>query len=79
MCAQHLQVAVRLHALLSSTADSTAMQYLYFKPRMSGSKHSISSDVAGPAEIFEVLYCEIKNVFFIFWFVFNVLFVGKEL
>ena len=63
---QHLRVVVRLHALLCSTAESTAMQCRYFKPRTSGSKHSVSSEVAGTAEIFKVLYCKIKKVFFIF-------------
>ena len=71
-----LQVAVLLCTLLYSIVDSTVVQYLYFKPRMSGSKRKSSSDVAGTAKkhqllycttvLFKVLYCKIKNVFFIF-------------
>ena len=33
---------------------------------MSGSKHKSSGDVAGTTVLFKVLYCKIKNVFFIF-------------
>ena len=33
---------------------------------MSGSKRKNSSDVAGTIVLFKVLYCKIKNVFFIF-------------
>ena len=33
---------------------------------MSGSKCKSSGDVAGTTILFEVLYCKIKNVFFIF-------------
>ena len=46
------------------------VQYLYFKRRMSRSKHTSSGDVAGTTVLFRVLYCKIKNVFFIFLFVF---------
>ena len=49
------------------------VQYLYFKPRMSGSKCKSSNDVAGTTVLFKVLYCKIKNVLF-FVFVFYVLF-----
>ena len=45
------------------------VQYLYFKPRMSGSKRKSSDDVAGTTVLFKVLYSKIKNVFFIFVFV----------
>ena len=41
---------------------------------MSGSKRK-SGDVAGTTVLLKVLYCKIKNVFFIFVFVFYVLFV----
>ena len=42
-----LQVVVLLCTLLYSTIWSTVAQYLYFKPRMSGSKRKSSGDVAG--------------------------------
>ena len=55
-------VVVLLCTLLCSTAWSTAIQYLYFKPRMFGSvKAAVRSLV-----LFKVSYCKIKNVFFIF-------------
>lgn len=41
------------------------VQCLYFKTRMSGNRHKNSSDVAGTAVLFKVLYCKIKNVFFL--------------
>ena len=99
---------VHFHVRASSTGScafvyfivySTVVQYIYFKPRMSGcplairrkscykprmsgSKRESSSDVAGTAKkyqllycttvLFKVLYCKIKNVLF---FVFYVLFV----
>ena len=50
-----LQVVVLLCALLYSTVSSTVVQYLYFKPRMSGSKHKSSGDVAGTTVLFKVL------------------------
>ena len=69
-------MVVLLCTLLYSTVQSTVVQYLYFKPRMSGSKCKSSSDVAGTAKkcqllyctivLFKVLYCKIKNVSFIF-------------
>ena len=43
MCVYPLQVAVFLCALLYSTVWSRVVQYLYFKPRMSGSKWLYSS------------------------------------
>ena len=42
------------------------VQYLYFEPRMSRSERKSSGDVAGTTVLFKVLYCKIKNVFFIF-------------
>ena len=53
------------------------MQCLYFKPRISGSKHKSSGHVAVTDVLFKVLYCMVKNVFFIFLclFPFYVLFV----
>ena len=39
---------------------------VYFKPRVSGSKHKSSDDVAGAPVLFKVLYCKIKNVLLIF-------------
>ena len=42
------------------------MQCLCFKPRISGSKHKSSGHVAVTAVLFKVLYCMVKNVFFIF-------------
>ena len=47
MCMYPLQVVVLLCTLLYSTVYSTVAQHLYFKPRMSGSKHKSSGDVAG--------------------------------
>ena len=44
------------------------MKYLYFKPRMSGSKCKCSSEVAGTTVTFKALYCKIKNVFFFLFF-----------
>ena len=44
----------------------TEVQYLYFKPRMSGSKRKSSGDVAGTTVLLKVLSCKIKNVFFSF-------------
>ena len=83
-CVHPLLVVVLLCILLYHTVQSAVIQYLYFKPRMSGSKRKSSGDVAGTAKkrqllycttvLFKVLYCMIKNVFFIFVFVFYVLF-----
>ena len=61
-----LQVVVLLYTLLHSIVWNTVVQYLYFKPGMSGSKHKSSNDVAGTTILFKVLYCKMKNVFFIF-------------
>ena len=55
-----------MYTLLYSTVYSTVVQYLYFKPRMSGSKRKSRGDVAGTTVLFKVLYYKIKNVFFIF-------------
>ena len=62
-CVRPLQVTVLLCTLLYSTVESTVVQYLYFKPRMSGSKRKSNSDVAGTTVLFKVLYCKIKKVF----------------
>ena len=43
------------------------MQYLYFKPRMSGSRHKSGGDVAGTTVLYKVLHCKIKKMFFIFF------------
>ena len=42
------------------------LQYLYFKPRMSGSKHKSSGNIAGTTVLFKVVYYKIKNA--LFWF-----------
>ena len=62
--------------VLDGTIQSTEVQFLYFKPRMSRS----IGDVAGTAKkcqllyrttiFFKVLYCKIKNVFFMFYLFF---------
>ena len=47
------------------------MQHLYFKPRMSGSRHKSSGDVAGITVLFKVLHCKIKkmsSLFLVFFF-----------
>ena len=46
--------------------DDTAVQHLYFKPRLSGNKGESSDDVAGTAVLFKVTQYKIKNVFFLF-------------
>ncbi|KAI4548574.1 hypothetical protein MG293_000904 [Ovis ammon polii] len=48
-----LQVAVRLCILLYSMVQSTTVQYLYFKPRMSRSKCKSSGDIAGTTVLFK--------------------------
>ena len=48
-----------LWALLQSTVQIIVIQYLYFKPRISGSKHKSSSDVVGIAQKHQLLYCPI--------------------
>ena len=65
-----LQVVVLLRTLFYSTVQSTVVQYIYFKPRMSRSKHKSRGDVAGTTILFKVLYRKIKNVFQFFVFVF---------
>ena len=50
-----LQEAVLLCTLLYSTGRRTIDLYLYFKPRMSRSKHKSSRDVAVTAK--KLLYC----------------------
>ena len=57
MCVHPLQAVVLLCTLLYSTAESTVVRYLYFKPRMSGSKQKSSGDVAGTTVLFKI-----KNV-----------------
>ena len=48
------------------TLRSAEGQCLYFKPRVSGSTHKSSSDVAGTIVHVNILYCKTRNVFFIF-------------
>ena len=55
-----LQVVVLLYTLLYSTVYSTVVQYLYFKPRISRSKHKSSSDVAGSAKKRQAITMETK-------------------
>ena len=55
-----LQVVVLLCTLLYGTVQSTVVQYLYFKPRMSGSKRKNSSDVAVTAKKRQVIMMETK-------------------
>ena len=54
--------------------QSKVVQYLYFKPKMCGSKPKSSSDVAGSAKKCQLSYCtmyfsrhcnRIKNVYFL--------------
>ena len=47
---------------------TTIIQYLWFKPRMSGNKSISSSDVAGTTVLFTVQNCKIINVFLFFVF-----------
>ena len=58
------------------TVESTVAQYLYFKPRMSGSKCKSSGDVTGTVLYFS-RYCTVRIKMFslVFVFVFYVLFV----
>ena len=67
MCVHPLQVAGFLCPL--HYCMEYRVQYLYFKPRMSGSKWKISSGIAATTVLFTVLYCKIKNVFFNFVFI----------
>ena len=48
-------------------AWNTAVQELYFHPAGPEARKS-GSDAAGTAVLFKVLYCKIKNVFFIFMY-----------
>ena len=70
ICVCPLQAVVPLCTSLYSGIQRTVGQYLYFRPRMSWSKHKSSSDVAGTTVFFKVLCCKVKNVVFIFcvWF-----------
>lgn len=61
-------VAVLLYAILFSAVQSTVLQRLYVKPRMSSSKCKSRGDGAVATVLFKVLYCNIKNVFSIFYF-----------
>ena len=67
------RVAVLLCTSLYSTVQSTGVQSLYFKPRMSRSKHKSSGDATcTPKErqllnytttvLFKVLFCKLKNI-----------------
>ena len=61
MCMHPLQVGVFLCTLLYSTVQSTVVQYLYFKPRMSGGKHKSSGDVDGTAKKHQELEAQTKD------------------
>ena len=59
-----LSHACTLHSgwlLLCRTVQSTVVQYLYFKSRMSGSKHKSNSDVAGTAKKCQMITRETKE------------------
>ena len=60
-CRHPLQVAVLLCALLYSTAESTAVQSVYFKLRKLGSKGKSRSDAAGTTVLFKVPYYKMKT------------------
>ena len=60
-----LQLVVLLCILLYSSEQRAVLQYLYFKPRMSGRKCKSSGNVAGTTVLFKVLYCTVKNVYFL--------------
>ena len=51
-CIYPLQVAVFLCTLLHGTVQDTVLQNLYFKLRLSRSKHKSSGDVAGMTVLF---------------------------
>ena len=53
-----IQVVVLLCTLLYSSVQSAVVQYLYFKPRVSESKHKISGDIAGTAMKCQVITME---------------------
>lgn len=76
-CVHCLQVGYAFVYFTVSTIWRTEVQYLYFKPRKSGSKCKSSSHVTVTAVLFKVLYYRVKNVFSIFLclFPFYVLFV----
>ena len=57
---------------------TTIIQYLWFKPRMSGNKSISSSDVAGTTVLFKVQNCKIINVFLFFVFFKNVGLCGRR-
>ena len=65
-----LQLVVLLCILLYSSEQRTVLQYLYFKPRMSGRKYKSSGNVADNTVLFRVLYCKIKNIFGVFAFMY---------
>ena len=64
-CVPSLQVVVLLSTLLYSTIQSTVVQYVYFKFRMSGSKCKSDGDIPGITTLFIVLYHSFKNVLFL--------------
>ena len=53
-------VVVASCILLCSTIESTVVQYLYFKSRMSRSKHKSSGDIVGTTVLFKILYCKVQ-------------------
>ena len=55
-----LQVVVLLCTLLYSTIYCTVVQYLCFKPRICGSKHKSSGDVAGTTKKHKAIAMETK-------------------
>ena len=55
-----------MYAILFSAVQSTVLQRLYVKPRMSSSKCKSRGDGAVATVLFKVLYCNIKNVFSIY-------------
>ena len=59
-CTHPLQVAVFLCTLLYSSVWSTVEQDLYFKSRMSKSKHKSSGNAAGAAKKPQVIMMETK-------------------
>ena len=68
MCMNPLQVVVLLCTLLYCTVQGTVVQYLYFKPRMSGSKHKSSGDVAGTTVFsrYHTVRLKMFSLFFVF-------------
>ena len=51
---------LQMVVLLCTLLYSTVVQYLYFKARMSGSKHKSSHDVAGTAKKHQAITMETK-------------------